>query len=230
MEKKEAHRLYKISDAELVTTTREKLNAARRDKAEFDKRNIKEATHFAQLEAELDAFSNLPTDEELEAIQKEATEIKGAVKTSLKEKIRTIRTACENLFGAKSATTARFCFKGLEAMKDPELFKCGRRVVRTATKMLAKLSSEGITIDFIAELKTITDSFEDAFDEQLDAINDRDIAREERIEAGNFIYKKLVRLCNTGKDIWVATSEAKYNDYVIYEAGTWGSKNGNSNK
>lgn len=33
---------------------------------------------------------------------------------------------------------------------------------------------------------------------------------------GNALYKAIVKICNTGKDIWYETNESKYNDYVIY--------------
>ncbi len=104
-------------------------------------------------------------------------------------------------------------------MSDSELEKCGKRVARTATLLLTQLAAEGITAAQIADLKTTAIGFEDAQDNQLDAINDRDIATEERIDAGNALYEKLVKFCNTGKDIWVNASEARYNDYIIYDSG-----------
>jgi hypothetical protein len=37
---------------------------------------------------------------------------------------------------------------------------------------------------------------------------------------GNVLYAELVKLCNTGKDIFYSLNEAKYNDYVIYNTPT----------
>ena len=35
---------------------------------------------------------------------------------------------------------------------------------------------------------------------------------------GNKIYRELVLVCNIGKDIWVESNKAKYENYTIYES------------
>jgi len=216
MGKKVLKRIYNMSDARLFTECRDKISSARRDILEFEKRNYKEATHFTPLEVQASAFSDLPTDLEFDGFKQVATEEKLKIEKMLKEKIRKIRTVAQNIFGEYTARYARFGFKGLDEKTDTELFRCGNRVAKTATFFLTRLSEEGVTAAQIADLKSTSISFEDAIENQLDAINDREIATEERTEAGNALYLKLVKLCNTGKDIWASTSEAKYNDYLIY--------------
>ncbi|MFC2093968.1 hypothetical protein ACFLSV_08725, partial [Bacteroidota bacterium] len=68
----------------------------------------------------------------------------------------------------------------------------------------------------LTELETKCQTLEDALDEQADAIADRDIATEDRIETGNALYDKLINYCSFGQQIWIETDEAKYNDYIIY--------------
>ena len=55
----------------------------------------------------------------------------------------------------------------------------------------------------------------------------RDIQTQIRIRAGNALYREIVRLCTTGKDIFISTDEALYNDYVLYPS-SGNSKNSNS--
>jgi len=61
-------------------------------------------------------------------------------------------------------------------------------------------------------------NFENALNIQQDKVADRDIAVERRIDQGNLIYEELVVLCNIGKDIWVETDLAKYENYTIYDS------------
>ena len=83
--------------------------------------------------------------------------------------------------------------------------------------MLTQLAPQGITATTATALLTAVNSFETEVDDQLDTINDRDIATEARVVKGNSVYAKLIKVANTGKNIWVTTNEAKHNDYVIYD-------------
>jgi hypothetical protein len=216
MEKKPAERLYKFPDGTLVIKGNNFITSARRDATEFGERNITDANTFSLIEADIDAFKNLPTDEELEGIKMDFTEKKDVKEDSIKKQISRIMTSAGNIFGTGSAKYYRFGAKGVDAMVESELLKCARRVARTANSLMSDLAAEGVTPAITATLLTTATEYEDAIDDQLDAINDRNIAAEERVEAGNAIYNKLVKLTNTGKDIWYTVNEAKYNDYVIY--------------
>lgn len=216
MEKKPAERLYKFPDGTLVIKGNNFITSARRDATEFGERNITDANTFSVIEADIDAFKNLPTDEELEGIKMDFTEKKDLKKDAIKTQIAHIMTCAENIFGTNSAKYYRFGAKGVDAMVESELLKCARRVARTANSLMTSLAAEGVTVADTATLLTTADDYEEAINDQLDAANDRNIAAEERIEAGNAIYLKLVKLTNTGKNIWFTVNEAKYNDYIIY--------------
>lgn len=216
MEKKPAVRLYQFPDGTLVIKGNNFITSARRDATEFGERNITDANTFSLIEADIDTFKNLPTDEELEGIKMDFTEKKDLKEDAIKKQISRIMTAAANIFGTGSAKYYRFGAKGVDAMVESELLKCARRVARTANSLMTDLAAEGVTTALTATLLTTATEYEDAIDDQLDAINDRNIAAEERIEAGNTIYLKLVKLTNTGKDIWYTVNEAKYNDYIIY--------------
>lgn len=95
-----------------------------------------------------------------------------------------------------------------------------RRVHRVASNLLTELESEGLTQEILDELTTRLETYEQALASQKDAIADRDIATENRVEKANEIYDLLVKYCNTGKQIWEDTNQAKYNDYIIYDTPT----------
>jgi len=220
MEKKVVVRNYSISDGDLVVTGNSLLTSARRDSVEFATRSFTEVKDFAPLALEIDAFGDLPTDEELRGIQDTATNTKNIGADNVRVKIRAIMTSTENIYDVHSGEYRRFGTKGMSHFSDAELIKCGRRVARTTTAMLTQLAPQGITATTATALLTAVNSFENELDNQLDAINDRDIATEARIAKGNSVYAKLIKLANTGKNIWVTTNEAKHNDYVIYDSPT----------
>ncbi len=216
MEKKPATRNYLFSDGVLVVKANNIITCARRDAAEFTLRGATEANTFTPLADAIDLFKDLPTDEELLGIQQEFTENKNKKADTIKVQIRTIMTAAKITFGDGSSRYNRFGTKGLDAMSDPELLKAAGRVARTTTGFASQLAARGVTAATVTSLYTLAAEFEALIDDREDAANDRNIADEERIEAGNALYNSLVQLADTGKDIWVTKNEAKYNDYVIH--------------
>ena len=217
MQKKAAVRNYSIADGELIVTGNSLLTSARRDIVEFTTRNYTEVKDFTPLSLEIVAYADLPTDDELRGIQDTATHTKNLGGDIVKVKIREIMIAAENIYTVHSGEYRRFGTKGMNGFNDAELIQCGRRVARTTTALLTQLAPQGITAATATGLLTAVTNFETDINNQLDAINDRDIATEARVEKGNTMYAKLVKVANTGKSIWVTTSEVKHNDYVIYD-------------
>jgi len=210
-------REYSFSDAVLVTTANGIISTARRDAVEFGKRNYTESKDFTPITNQIDAFQNIPTDEEMEGIEIDQTAKKNASKEVVKSKIRHIMSAAKNIWGDKSGKYKRFGTKGLDDFDDANILHCAARVARTATLLLTDLAAEGIVAATITSLKDAGLGFESKINLQLDAIHDRNETKEIRVLAGNDLYRKIVKVANVGKNIWAETSEAKYNDYIIYD-------------
>jgi hypothetical protein len=69
-------------------------------------------------------------------------------------------------------------------------------------------------------VKLIRDNLEQELISVNLKISDRDIEQESRVEAGNAIYKTLVKYTNTGQAIWATKNVAKYNDYILYNTSS----------
>ena len=162
----------------------------------------------------------VPTDEELSGIQASMTENKNAKEKELQRSIRRIMARVGNRFGPNSGQYRRFGSEGLTRMDAAELYQCGKRVLRQPTTLLELLASEGLAQSHLTDLEAKNRAFDQAMDEQDDAIRDRDIAVEDRITVGNELYGELVRLSNSGKSIWVDENEAKHNDYNLTKSRT----------
>lgn len=216
MSTKEIKANFNFSQAYLITIAGQKRNFAERDLEDFTKFNVTAAT-IASIDALIEEAENYPDDIELEQLQKEAGEKEEAAGKALKNAIRDIMLRAENTYGANSAKYRRFDTKGLANLTETQLNKCAGTVIRVATEVLADLAPKGLKIEEINALAVLKQQFKKAGEDHDDAIANRDIASEERTILHNKLYAMIVELCNTGQQVWANKSEAKYNDYIIYD-------------
>lgn len=218
--KKNSPRLkFSIALSVLYTMAMAKIGFMLRDLVEFIKYGVTEEKLNA-LKAMLTDFANIPTDDELVGVQVSATQEKDEAAIQLRDAIAEIMQRVENKFGAQSGNYRKFGVSGVSDLDGGKLSYVTRRVHRVAETMLPQLESEGLTPELLTELNSRLNTYEQALSKQEDAIADRDIATENRVEKANEIYALLVKYCNTGKQIWEDTNQAKYNDYIIYDTPT----------
>ncbi len=217
----ELERDYNMTDADLCMFASNLVEFMNRDEFEFADYGV-DAGDISDFQTLGNEFEVFPTDEEFKADVSIATEDKDAIIESLQIGIRKITTRAENKWGADSARYKKFGVIGMNKMNDRYLLVCARRVVHVGTGFLADLSSEGLTQQMLDDLETLSEEFENSMNALKDAIAERDIKTEERRSAGNNLYSFVAKYCNYGKRIWEDVSHAKYNDYVIYSAGTGG--------
>ncbi|WP_299576850.1 hypothetical protein [uncultured Sunxiuqinia sp.] len=219
MRKKTVTVKFKIALSALYTLAMTKVGFMLRDLVEFIKYGVTEEKLNA-FKGLLTDYANIPTDDELVGVQVGATQEKDEAAIQLRDAVSEIMQRVENKFGAQSGNYRKFGVSAVSDLDGGKLSYVARRVHRVATAMLPQLESEGLTPEILAELNTRIDTYEQALSKQEDAIADRDIATEDRVEKANEIYALLVKYCNTGKKIWEDTNEAKYNDYIIYDTPT----------
>ena len=215
MKKEEPVRLYKFSDARLNTLGNEKIAYMRRDANAFASFGI-DAGMINALESQLNDFEASLTDVEALADQTSASAGKDAKAEELRVAIRGIMTRVALKFEPGSARYRKYGTDTLSKQYDGELLITGRRVVRVGTLDMADLTPQGLNAGMLADITTLCDAFENLILAHKLEISDRDIEQEDRVEAGNAIYKVLVAYTNTGQDIWETSDVAKYNDYIIY--------------
>lgn len=217
--KQMAVRNYGFSDGELKQYGDEIINSIERDIVEFAERGMT-TVRLNNLQQKLVNFDELPTDEILEGIKIDATQDKDTARNNAEIAARSIFVMAENKFGTDSGKYKQFGNAAFSRQSDNQFYRTLKTIKTSADKFLLDLAEEGLTQEMIDNLVKLTAFFDKAIDDQNTAIKSRDIATEERIEAGNALYADLVKVCNTGKDIWYNKNEAKYNDYVIYTSPT----------
>jgi len=212
--KEEPLRNYKCTDATLKQTVDTVIESAERDIAEFNSRGVPQGA-LDGLGAEAEAFSDLPTDEEMEGDVGIAVQRRNEARDLLDNKLNTLQVAAENRWGVKDARYRKFSFDALTVYDDDDFYRFAKRALRVATSQAADLASKGIDAVFLTDLGTLITVFDDGIDAVKDAEKERNIAAQVRLEAGNNLHKGLLEVCRIGKDIWHDVNEAKYNDYVL---------------
>jgi hypothetical protein len=217
MKKQSVHRKYNFPDADLYLQCIERIKYAKRDLEHF-KRYAYGADRLKGFLNLCDKFRSLPDDDELVGDQMLTTEKKYTASEKLKTAIRSLMTRVAMKYSNRSGRYRKFGTAKMGDMTDAQLVFCGRRVVRVARQQIDFLAEVGINEQVIKRVVDAVQDFEKSVNIQQDKVADRDIAVERRIEQGNKLYEELITLCNIGKDIWVETDTAKYENYCIYES------------
>lgn len=217
MKKQVSHRKYNFPDADLYVQCLERLKYANRDKKQFELYGYK-MERMKKFIVMCEKFRSLPDDDELVGDQMLVTEKKYTAAEKLKTAIRSLMTRVAMKYSNRTGRYRKFGTAKMGDMTDAQLLFCGRRVARVARQQIDFLSEVGVNENTIQRVTDACRNFENALNIQQDKVSDRDIAVERRIDQGNALYDELIVLCNIGKDIWVETDLAKYENYTIYES------------
>jgi hypothetical protein len=214
MAKNPLTRAYKLGDPRLKQKSDDIKLIVNRDMADFNTRGI---TNTLVLEGLITTFDSIQDDSYYLGLvsikRQERDEAMDALDTDLK----IIRTAALNKWGEEDARYCIYRFNTLdEAKRNPtKMIQLSRNIHTIAVGQAADLGG-GITAAFLAGVLTKRNELDNKTNEMQQSENIRDLATQDRLKAGNALYKEIVNLCNTGKDLYAKTDEARYNDYVLY--------------
>jgi hypothetical protein len=190
-----------------------------RDIEEFTERGFTVSKRTA-FKTTIDDFAAFATDEQLSAIQTDATATKDNERKKLEKQMRTFFLIAKIVFGESSGAYREFGNADISHQTDAELVRNARMTVAAATKYLDNLTTEGITEEKVTALEETASHFDDLIDLKTQAVHNRDLSTEQRITLANKVYALIVKYSTIGKDIWAEESPAKYNDYVLYNTPT----------
>lgn len=217
MKKLKFARNFTFSDAILKQKADEMIHLLDRDFEDFAERGYTAAAKNLFMELR-DQAENIPSDEILEAKKMMVTEQKVAAKIALQKTMRTILNMAANHFGARSAKFRSFGSTKLSRKREVDMARVYKIMGATASEHLEEMEEVGMTQILIDRLKIQGETFDECISAVTNAIIERNFATEKRIETNNALYHLLIKYASIGKDIFYETSEAKYNDYVIYDS------------
>jgi len=217
--KKEVIRKYNFSDGYLKQISDNTLILLDRDVVAFNDMGFT-STKRSDYVQTLKNFADYPSDEQLEGIKINTTEVKTVTRSELERIMRTIGLIAKIVFKEGTGKYKEFGNTDLTRQTDEELIRNAKIMSVSATKYLTDLASDGLTSLKIQTLDITKQTFDDAIDAQRKAISERDTATEARIELGNVLYELVAKYSEIGKNIWYDNNEAKYNDYIIYNTST----------
>ncbi len=213
--KSEVTRNYSISDSDMIQLSRRIFTFLQRDIALFQSYGYTPTT-LTDYKQQIENFSNMPTDLELLGDQEGATADKASLRNKLLNKLRNMRERVKLVFEDGTGRYTKFGFVGMSSITDNDLVQASLRAIRCGHQYQSVLDAVGVNIAYLDDIKQTTTIFQDNLLVQVTTISDRDIATEDRREAGNDLYANMVKHAEIGKAIWSNVDEAKYNDYVIY--------------
>jgi hypothetical protein len=217
---KAIERDYNLTDPILVLKCQDVIDSIDRDILQFNERGFTPEKRTA-FDDKTTAFMGMPSDNYLLGQQEIRTGEKNEVRNDCEKKVRTVLTAVENVWGLKSTQYSLFTEdKSLSELTDPELLRFLEDFADSTEERVLELADEGIDATDVIDLRDLRTAFNTALKNQKITIKNRNTGNNNRIKAGNELYKLAVKYCNTGKDIWYGTDESKYNDYVIYDTPT----------
>jgi hypothetical protein len=207
---------FKIPLTLFYTFGKTKLRFLRRDLEQLARLGMT-AGKLDTLEYELDAWAELRTDEELAGDQMLATQRKEALAGQVREDLTGLLLRAKSHFGPYSAYYHSFRATSVGRLSHRKLLLAGRSIYRRTERYLEELAGEGLTAEMLVELKILLDEYEEAVMLQEDAAADRVTATIERIDRANGMYRLLVKYCRAARQVWGPVSEARYNDFLMYE-------------
>jgi hypothetical protein len=206
---------FNFSLGKLSQLADENLDLIDRDIVEFTDKGFTPARRDEYVDA-INKHKNFPTDQQMEGAKKTTTADKDAARSVVETHMRGILFAAKIVFKENTGTFREFGETNLTDQTDSDLSRLANAMVEVATTYQPQLAVEGITLAKITELDTVQITFDRAIDLQKKAIHARDNSTENRAKTANALYDLLVKYADTGKLIWSDVSEAKYNDYIIY--------------
>lgn len=165
-------------------------------------------------------FKDFATDEEYSGIVSKRTQEKNDLRNVVTKGISNIMIRVKNKYGVNSPDYKRFSTGTMHKDTDSDLVRMARRVTRLANEYLSDLYEKGLRQPEIDSLNEQIDLFDKSIETKDQAVKERDTATQQRALLANEIYALVSELFDYGKQRYIDTNEAKYNDYVIYSNQT----------
>lgn len=208
-------RLYSIADANMAETAIGIYYSSLRDATEMANYGFT-TTWLSGFNNSIQEFIQFPKDEYYAGQISIAVRNKNEAFEAMTDICESIVRRVINKYGKNSAEYRTFGFEGYGRMDEAHKIQTAWSVHKSGTDLLIALSDQGLTQSILDNLTTAISDAQTGKVAKEASVKMRDAKVQERITKGNAVYTDMVKLADTGKEIWEDTDETKYNDYVLY--------------
>ncbi len=218
---------FNMSYAKLSILSYQSCDTIMRDIAEFERFGIS-SSKVTAFQSQVEALDNTPQDEELQGIVTDITLAKNKLVEQAKTLIREATLFIKLVYPKNTGVYNSLKLTNFSQKSNYELYRMSFGIVRIARLKADSLSPELQTV--ADELESVSNQLRDKLKEQYFAMQNRDLATQERVELANSIYKQLSMFYTIGQGVWLERNEAKYNDYIIYGSSSAPPQNSNTSE
>ena len=195
VKKQEIIRNYKSKDSKLIQRFDNMYNTTSDNIVHFNPFGFS-LENLDEMKKNRDKFSNLPTDEEINALKAAATMKKDEARKNLEKAMKAVLDRIGLHFGKTSIEMKQAGGEALTNLSDADFCQKARRVERTGRKYLEDLKAVKLTPEILDNLNKTTEAFDELIDKQKDQVVQREIKTRERVACGNAVYAACVKLHN----------------------------------
>lgn len=215
---KQLKRTYNFSDGHLVQLADDVKNSATTDLAELAKVGVT-APEIAVITTKRNAFNELQTDTYYSSQLNTLAQSKNEKIADMLSQADLICQIAKRTFANTPGAMGAFNMPALNRMPQAEQIRECKSMHKTATEALEAMDDFGLSELMLDNFIAAQQSADLAYDARREMVKLRDRKTQERIAAGNDLYKVVAAMCSTARDFF-KNDEAKYNDYVIYGGDT----------
>ena len=184
------------------------------DKIDFEVKNIDaaERSSFAELISEV---SSVPQDSVVRTEIKYLTRKSEENRTALHFAIRQAQYLAKAFGSDDSVILSSLETKYLSKDSNIELMNHAEAFIQVLNEYSEKLPSLGLSDADVTDLSEKLANMRSSYAAQQSAIQEREVATQERLEKWEDLYRRFTKYCFIGKSIWSGVNPVKLNRYNI---------------
>jgi len=161
-------------------------------------------------------LNNLLSDLEMETFKMVAVENKNKTADEILTMLKRLIIYAKQVYEADSVDLKPYNIENPTKLSDAELSFQADILARYTKLNIADFTDVNLTEAFCDEMIAKNEIFKNQYADIKTKNKERDKATDLRWTKANEVYRQMMRICEIGKFMWEAESEADYNDYIIY--------------
>jgi len=209
-------RKYAMTDMHLVQTADLLLRLMLRDEEQM--LNYCLGQDYRQLFKKLaDELREFPYDDDYLIDVSMKIESKNQLKGRILKSISDLKLRLKLAFPDEKFVYEKIQTKGAKYISDTKLMQLCVISNGIARENMIALQKFGFSHEDLDKMETDYKQFNLAMEQLNISVQKRKQGTRERVELGNKLFTYVKSVASVGQEIWKYSSEAKYNDYVIYK-------------